>query len=553
MNNKTILLAGMALLTGAAPAAAQDWQDESWHEIGACTLRDDLVTTYWYISNYEFQALMYESDETPGRYFIENPYAQYPMNSQAALLNHRHGFVVDASDPDHVWIEKGCLGLNLSEGADGWEYVVWSKADNEYNNIWGDWDIVEEEAGVIWGTLFDGSITFPAGSLLIHYYQPPAGYVDDPEAVFDPDGDWTLPNDGYRPSNPDGKFRILLPGAPRYDIGITRLEDTIGEGENEIDFNFSISFDTDVAFVRYGMCAGDDPADLTAELRAGGGERLDRPAADMFGYVADVVSVAYDGDGPHVFAAVPFNADGEPRTPQYVAMEFNYDQSEWKKCGYARYTEAVLSSNEVVNNVLAFFGPKECTYEVEVEMNVQKPGLMRLVDPYGLAYPQCFEEIYDMTRRYYLEVDATDPECAHIPYTVSGTGIDTGYGPCYIWSRANRSLTERGESKEKVMADGTNGTFDTAAGVVTFPRESLLLEFNAAMGNIYWANLNGHFRIELPQAAMDYYNSQSGVAPVAGAECPEAWYTLDGVRVAEPAGHGVYIRRIDGKTRKIIK
>ncbi len=49
------------------------------------------------------------------------------------------------------------------------------------------------------------------------------------------------------------------------------------------------------------------------------------------------------------------------------------------------------------------------TYMVEVEESMTQPGLYRLVNPYGAAFPYNEPGDYDADNNYYLTINAVDP------------------------------------------------------------------------------------------------------------------------------------------------
>lgn len=532
------IIAATSLALAALPILAETpVGPETWHYFGEGRLRDDLVTTYWYVSNHEFPVDIYESDQVPGRYKFIDAYKNYPMASSAALLDHEHSFVVDAEDPDHVWIEKGCIGLNYNEAqADGWEFVIWSVAENEYNNVYGDWEGVEENVGRCWGTLSEGCITFPKNNLLVHYYQPPS---ED-----DPDGPWTLPNDGFRLSNSNGMFRIMMPGAKDYDIQLDKFEER-HEADGSITLRFGIKAGADVAYVLYGTEKTEDPTRLLANLDAGNGTRLDLNP-DFTGWTT--FEIPYTEDGKFILAALPFASDDTARTPATIEYTCEFDETEWKKFGNAQYTEAILCSSEFSEYYPEYF--HEQTYEVAFEANRLNPGMVRLVNPYGEPYYWANNQTYDHTTNYYLDIDCTDPNRVQILRTKQGIGLDLNLSTIYIWSRANRELTEKNTPVAEIDKMDVWGRFDPATREITFPNDALLNYFELASMNLYRANRNGRFKIVVPEEAVELMTS--GVHSTLAEDEGEAWFNLQGIRVERPAEPGLYILRSGSTTRKVL-
>lgn len=516
---------------------------ETWTYLGEGKLRDDLVTNYWFVDNYEFPVDIFASDQVEGRYKLVDAYKNYPMKSTAALIDHEHSFVVDAEDPDHVWIEMGCIGLNYNEyETDYFEFVIWSKADNEYNNVYGDWDAILEYEGRIWGTLVDGCITFPPGTLLTHYYQPPAN--------MDPNGTWTLPVDGFIPANRNGKFRILLPGAPDYGITLSQFDPEIN-GE-DITLRFGVEGSSDIASIRYMVLPAEDAENVLETLAAGGGTKV-AFAPDMSGCMT--LSVPYTSDGQFTLAVVPFNSQDEAKPGQTLDFTCAYDESEWKKCGMATYTEGILCSSDFSKfyeqQGEIIFRPQ--TYEVSIEANKLRPGLIRLVDPYGEPYQWATSQSYDHSRNYYMEIDCQDFDRVSLLKTVDGIGLEIGLSTIYVGSRADRERNEKGTSIAEIDQMGIWGKFDETTGEITFPIDALLNWYHLAPMNIYWANKDGKFKVVVPQEAIDIMTDRSGVETIATpTDQPERWYTVQGVEVTSSNRQpGIYIVRRGSETKKI--
>lgn len=141
-----------------------------------------------------------------------------------------------------------------------------------------------------------------------------------------------------------------------------------------------------------------------------------------------------------------------------------------------------------------FFSVKNVEYEVEVQENAGKPGIYRLKNVYGEAYPYNDEGDWDDTKDRYLIVNAEDPECVYI--STLATGCDWGYGEFSVSSLAGLRLAQ-GKTKDEVKALGAFGTLSN--GVITFPKGTLLIGMKDYKdGALYYANNNGMFRIILP-------------------------------------------------------
>ena len=159
----------------------------------------------------------------------------------------------------------------------------------------------------------------------------------------------------------------------------------------------------------------------------------------------------------------------------------------WKSLGTATYTEDFITTFWDVENV---------SYELEVQESEERPGVYRLVNPYGAAYPYNEEGDWDASKDYYLEINASDPDAVYID--LQNLGIDWGYGFIYAYSYAAYYL-DGGKTKEAVAEAGLFGTLKD--GVITFPTKALFVKMPDYSSSLYYANTNGAFKVVLPSAA----------------------------------------------------
>ena len=160
----------------------------------------------------------------------------------------------------------------------------------------------------------------------------------------------------------------------------------------------------------------------------------------------------------------------------------------WVSLGMATYTDDFMTT---------FFSVDNETYEVEIQENQNIPGLYRLVNPYGEAYPNNDTGDWDESQDYYMEIHAEDPDAVWIP--VSRMGFDWGYGEFYMGSIAGLYIGNGSSTVEQQKAAGNCGTLKD--GVFSFPAKMLLIamaDYND--GGLYTANSTGDgmFRIVLP-------------------------------------------------------
>lgn len=190
------------------------------------------------------------------------------------------------------------------------------------------------------------------------------------------------------------------------------------------------------------------------------------------------------------YNAVAITYDDYDNMLDVHTMEFEFTvgngDDNWISLGMATYTEDCVTT---------FFNVENVSYQVEVRENTNQPGLYRIINPYGAAYPYNAEGDYDTSKEYFIEIDATDPEGVYIP-GIYGTGMNWGYGEFSITSMAYYYMAAQGATFEEVKDGGYCGIL--ADNVITFPAKSLLIslsEYNG--GNFYTSNNNGAFRLDM--------------------------------------------------------
>lgn len=172
----------------------------------------------------------------------------------------------------------------------------------------------------------------------------------------------------------------------------------------------------------------------------------------------------------------------------YGKSEYNFKigaPAPWTSLGKATFVEDFVTT---------FYGVDNDPYEVEIQENDITPGLFRLVNPFGKAYPFNDPGDWDDSRDWYLEINASDPEGVYM--TVQETGMIWGEGMFSVGSLAGLRISQ-GKTLEEVKADGLTGTFKD--GVIRFPTNEMLVGMaNYNDGGLYRANGNGAFVVAMP-------------------------------------------------------
>lgn len=194
------------------------------------------------------------------------------------------------------------------------------------------------------------------------------------------------------------------------------------------------------------------------------------------------------------YTKITLAVKGEENTTPYGFSTYTFEvgiPAPWKSLGKATYIDAFVGE---------LYGLGNTTYQVEIQENEETPGLYRLVNPYGKAFPHNKEGDWDNSQNYYMEINATNPERVYI--TKQNTGLNWGDGNFFTYSYAAYYL-DNGKTLEEANAKGLCGTF--VDGVITFPSETLLCGFMES-SKIYYANSTGAFKVAMPGIVLADYS-----------------------------------------------
>lgn len=160
---------------------------ETWKSLGMASYTDDILVPMFIedpeLPTYEVE--LQESELTPGKFRLVNPYAAHPFNDEGnADTSKDYYMVINAMDPDGVYIELQDMGVDWGAGS----LLVYSFAAY---NMDGGASLEEVKAAGICGTYANGVITFPTKQLL---------------ATFEGDT-------GLYYANTNGGFKVVFPSA----------------------------------------------------------------------------------------------------------------------------------------------------------------------------------------------------------------------------------------------------------------------------------------------------------------------------------------------------
>lgn len=293
----TISIADVSL-TSAYAASSYTFEigATEWVSLGTGQYREDLMTTFYSVDNEVYEVEIEYSVVTDGLYRLVYPYGEaYPYNEAYSDgtadwdLTTTYYMVIDASDPDYVWVHEDYQGLDWGYG----NILIMSYVAYYINYGGYELDYLKSAIPSYFGTLEDGIITMPTNTMLINM----SGYSS---SIY------------Y--ANTNGMFAVALPG---YSIGTYEVDfSTSGTyvdaaGTEYICGNFT--FSEDIASIRYAVTTDASAvSDIYDGISDGTGEytELDDDSEEVRIEATDgtatyyIVVVGYDASGAEKYSAV---------------------------------------------------------------------------------------------------------------------------------------------------------------------------------------------------------------------------------------------------------
>lgn len=155
--------------------------------------------------------------------------------------------------------------------------------------------------------------------------------------------------------------------------------------------------------------------------------------------------------------------------------------------------------------IAPLYGLEIYEYEVEMQANPENTNIVRLVDPYGPAWPYSVAGDYDDSEHHYMYFNITNPNAV---FLCDSEGVALGQGGSDMFFHTGITLTEEGEvliSSEYnyYLANGRQPGEDTvgkiAQGNLTYGVDKLMASFTNDDG-LYYGNRSGKFRVIWPGA-----------------------------------------------------
>lgn len=266
-----------------------------WEELGTGKYRDGWLCGLFEGNLVELDVTIHKHKSQEGVYMVEEMFGwtfmtEFFGTTQSQLSGQFSytptNITIDCSDPANVKIAKQYTGI--TEGV--------------YN--YGDF-LIESAAP---GTFVNGVITFPEDG--INAYM--TGHSSDP-----------------LPTNPDGTFRIMLPGAEITDYTLTAAYGgmLVNSDNSSASAVIDFTYGADVTGINYVIAEGDveaSAATLAAQIANGTAENI--LSVEEFTAGAGSVSIKADltTPGPYTVVALPLDKENKPLESNAAAASFYF-------------------------------------------------------------------------------------------------------------------------------------------------------------------------------------------------------------------------------------
>lgn len=266
-----------------------------WEELGTGKYRDGWLCGLFKGNLVELDVTIHKHKSQEGVYMVEEMFGWTFMTeffgATQSQLSEQFSYTptnitIDCSDPANVKIAKQYTGI--TEGI----------------HNYGDF-LIESAAP---GTFVNGVITFPEDG--INAYM--TGYRSDP-----------------LPTNPDGTFRIMLPGAEITDYTLTAAYGgmLVNSDNSSASAVIDFTYGTDVTGINYVIAEGDveaSAATLAAQIANGTAENI----LTIEDFVVGAGSVSIKADlttpGPYTVVALPLDKENKPLESNAAAASFYF-------------------------------------------------------------------------------------------------------------------------------------------------------------------------------------------------------------------------------------
>ena len=450
-----------------------------WESLGMATFTENCLGAFYGNDPVTYQVEIEENKTKPGYYRLVNPYgAAYPYNEEGDWDDSKDYYLyIHAENPDFVYMPLYYLGVDWGDGEFGMlDFAYYMMAAQGMSPE----DAKAQGHG---GTLKDGIITWKAKDLLLAFK-----------------GD----NNLYY-GNVSGEFEIVLPGYTKADYTVTAgFAGILTTPEEESQAVIDLAKGADVATAMYALTDYSTKENEVATAIVDGRIEATELSEDSRIYLP------LEEDGTYRVTIVGLDAEGELKSTASVVFEFAKGGSLWESLGMGFYTDDFMTygyyDKENDNAWTPFYEDvTPQTYEVEVLAHTKKPGLYRLKNAYGAAYPFNEEGDWDTSMDYYLVIDAQDPDYVKIDAQELGLnwydlGMVTVESDASYYVNGNPDMTPA-EIVKALAGYGVDNPFGKLVdGTITFPEDAFMVTVGE---DEFYGNHNGAFKLVLPEAVSE--------------------------------------------------
>lgn len=261
-------------------AGATEWMDINTNK-STGAFRDDAISSLLGIDPPTFDVKIQKSVVEEGKYRILNPYKawadEYAEENEATYDGADHYWIINATDPDYVYVEPCETGVDLGLGA-----VTATSFVANYLSQGVTLDKIKTAKPELFGKLEKGVITMPAKSLLL------------------------IMGDKMYYGGINGLFSVALPGNVIANYSVEAAYKGRFTDANDNDFaQVTMTLSNDVAKVKYALV----PA--SSDLNATVSGIVDGSVASQEVSASGDVQVPFDETGKYVLVMVMYNANDE--------------------------------------------------------------------------------------------------------------------------------------------------------------------------------------------------------------------------------------------------
>lgn len=301
-------------------------------------------------------------------------------------------------------------------------------------------------------------------------------------------GDYLKGETGYYPSAGGVQF-IQFPGFKSY--GVVAFEDgySIQPGGDEVK-KIIVRKTEDTPEMKFALYSGTLTED---EVAAKAHEIL---ADENIETVEDTeVTMEYElASGDYTFVVIGIDG-GEVKAT--FDINFSYvSNSSFVTVGTAEYTDGFMNTIDTSNPTI--------TVTVDLQQDVNNPGIYRLKNPYRAWMAEAIEEElgYDesmlLPGNYYITINAEDKRMVYIEQSNTGLQFDTMQGPLYVYSLAAQRLAQ-GVKPSTIKLQQQCGRLN--GNTITFPvvkdGAALLMAYASELPNYTNADMKNSFKVVL--------------------------------------------------------